>query len=254
MALLALLGAASLPALYNGNPAEPETIDEGFFLCRDSCFGVKAGYQGDFVFDRKLRAHAGATGRIDTFKYYMQQGVLTFNLMDRYEFYGSLGAFNAFVEHRPHIDGKLREYETNDHFTWGGGLRAIIFRCGHALLGVDAKYQYARPHVKWNALEAEAFTTGATLSYSEWQIGLGAAYRVELFIPYAALTYSSVHSRMSEIRPNMELGHDSFHMRSRERFGAALGCSLSNAKVVDLNVEVSLFDEQALTLTGNVKF
>jgi major outer membrane protein len=251
--LVALLTASSLSALYNGNPSEPELIDKGFFLCRDNMFSVKAGYQGDFVFDRKLRAHRGATGRIDTFKYDMQQGVLTFGLMDRYEVYGSLGSMNAYIAHRPHIDMKRREYETSNHLTWGCGARAIIFRACHAVVGLDAKYQYAHPHVKWNALDGAAFTTGAGLQYREWQLGLAGSYHVHIFTPYAAVKYSSVHSKLNEIRANMLLGHERFKMRSRDRFGMALGCSLSTAKLLDLNVEVSLFDEQALILAGNIK-
>jgi major outer membrane protein len=252
--LAALLAMASLSALYNGNPAEPELIDKGFFFCRDNLFSMKAGYQGDFVFDRKLRAHHGATGRIDTFRYYMQQGVLTANLMDRFELYGSLGSMNAYIAHRPHVDMKRREYETHDHLTWGCGARGILFRWCRTVVGFDAKYQDAHPHVKWNALDGAALTTGADLRYREWQVGLAASHHIHIFIPYAAIKYSSVHSRLNEIRANMQLGHESFKMRSRDRFGAALGCSLSTAKRLDLNVEVSLFDEEALTLAGNIKF
>jgi hypothetical protein len=79
-----------LAALYMGNPAEPEIVYKGFLIPKDSSFGVKLGYQGDWVFDRLLRAYSGSHRRIDYFKIVMNQGVLTLNYIDRFELYGTV--------------------------------------------------------------------------------------------------------------------------------------------------------------------
>ncbi|MGE5196192.1 MAG: hypothetical protein ACM3JI_02550 [Anaerolineae bacterium] len=248
-----LFVSESLQALYFGNPAEPQMIEEGFFLSKENFASVKASYQGDFIFDRKLRAHDGARGRIDNFKALMQQGVLILNFQDRYEVYGSLGAMHVELSHRPHFDGRRRQYESNDHLTWGVGGKVIIFQWNNTLLGADAKFQYANPHMKWNAVNGEAFTTGSELTYKEFQGGLAVSHHVDIFTPYFALKYSEVRAKMRHIRSNTLPRHH-FKMRSRDYVGIALGCSLSTGKLFDLNVEVTLIDEQALTLAGDIKF
>lgn len=251
---LLVFSQLSLFALYNGNPAEPELIDQGFFISECSFVTVKAGYQGDFIFDRKLHAKNGSRGRIDEFEARFDQGTVTLNLMNRFEAYGSVGSMHAYFSHRPHIDREQRIYQTNDHLAWGVGGRAVLFNWEAATFGFDAKYQCGYPHVKWNTINGDAFTTGAELHYHEWQVGAGASYECNFFIPYAAFKYSVVNATLKHIRANMELGTSRFKMKSREHFGLSLGCSLSPGKYFDFNVEVQLFDEQGLTLAGNVQF
>lgn len=251
---LLLFSPISVYALFNANPAEPELIDQGFFISECSFLTVKAGYQGDYIFDRKLHAKNGAKGRVDEFESRFDQGTLAINLINRFEVYGSLGTMHATFSQRPHIDRQIRTYQTNDHFAGGGGARLILFNWEEATFGFNAQYQCGYPHVKWNSLNGTAFTTGAKLHYHEWQVGVGASYECNFFIPYAALTYSSVNATLKDIRENMQLGTNRFKMTSREHFGLSLGCSLSPGKFFDFDVEVQLFSEQGMTLSGNVQF
>lgn len=241
-------------ALYNANPSEPELIEEGFLLnyCDDFLMG-KAGYQGDFVFNRKLRAYKGAIGRMDEFYSMFNQAVLTANIKGQYEIYGSLGTMTAKFSHRPHIDHKQRIYETRDHFTWGAGARAELAHWNGAILGANGGYQYSRPHVKWITVNGEAFKSQAFLNYHEWQVGLGVSYKIDCMVPYISGTYSRVGARVENIGKEI-LPHSHFKLRSRQNWGMALGCSLATDRLFDLNVEVRLFSEQALTLAGNLKF
>ena len=248
-----LVASSSLYALYNGNPSAPNIIDEGIFSCEDQLIVFKAGYQGDIVFDRKLRARKGASGRMDRCEMGMNQGVITLNLLDRFEVYGSVGAMSAFLTHRPHVDFQRREYQTGDQLTWGTGARVVIVPFKNIDLGVEGGYQSAGPDVKWNAKDGVAYRTRAHFNYHEWQVGVGLSYHVDFLIPYFAVKYSNAQAKLSRIRPDI-LPNSSFKMNSREHFGLALGCTLSNAKIFDLTAEVRLFDEQAITLAGNLKF
>lgn len=239
--------------LYNGNPSAPEIIDEGIFINPEFPVSAKAGYQGDFIFGKKLRAYDGASGRIDTFSALMNQGVVTLNIVDSYEFYGSAGSMDTCISHRPHVDGKRREYETNNPLTWGAGLRAILFRWGRTELGFDGKYQHAHSGIKWITVNGTAFATGATLTYEEWQLGLGLSHHVDFLTPYAAVRYADPHAKIKHLLPDV-LPNSRFVMKTHDWWGLSLGCTISSAKRFDLNVEVRLFDEEALTLAGNVKF
>ena len=242
-----------LYALYVGNPAEPQLIDQGFFMSQDSFATIKIGYQGDAVFDRKLRAQGGARGPIDRFKIHMDQGAVTLNLIDRIEVYGSLGSFNATLWDRPKADGKRREYETRDHWTAGGGLRILLMQWKHTILGCDGKVQYSAPRVKWVTVDGTASSANYELTYREWQLSLAVSHTIDIFTPYLAAQYSAVHADINGI-PGAVLPHSHFKMHARERFGMAVGCSFSNCKKFDLNIEARLISEQAATLAANLKF
>jgi len=242
---------AGLHALYLGNPAEPELIDEGFFIAQDSLFSVKAGYQGDIVFNRRLKAQDGVDGSMDQFAMHLNQGVVALNFIDRAEGYVSFGALDADFSHR--LDGERREYHAPDRWTVGGGLRILLVQWNNTCLGFNGGYQFSEPHVQWVAVDGLSYDSHARLIYREWQIGFALSHTVDLFTPYLGVTYSDVDASLERI--SADIGTPShFKMVSRERIGMTVGCSLSSGKKVDLNFETRFFDEQAATVSGNIKF
>ncbi|MBS0615210.1 MAG: hypothetical protein JSR58_01495 [Verrucomicrobia bacterium] len=253
--ILIILTALStqLSALYLGNPAEPQVIDEGFFLSDDSFLTIKLGYQGDFVYNRKMRAHDGVTGRIDRLQFFMNQGVATFNVLDRFEYYISAGSLTSTYWHRPHVDKKRREVESHDKWTLGTGARLILFQWGDTILGVDAKYQYSSPHFKWATVDGTSHDTGAHMRYWEWQVGAALSYTVDVFTPYIGATYSVAETNLTGFSHNV-YPKSHFHMRNVDRFGMAVGCTLSSGKKFDLTLEARMISEQAVTAAANVKF
>lgn len=252
--LFALLFPLSLSALYMGNPALPEIIGEGFVLSDGNSFGLKAGYQGTFVFDRNLKAPKNASKRIDSFEILTNQGLFLLNYTDRFEGYLSVGAMRIDLCRRSTKDNKIRDYHFHDQFTWGAGGRAILFEWGCAVFGIDGKFQWAHPDLRWATLNGANVPSGGSILYREWQVGIGGAYHTDPFIPYIGLTYSFVHAKTQDLSKELELGRRGFSMRSREHFGLVLGCTFSNAKVFDLTVEVKFFDEEAISLAADVKF
>jgi len=242
-----------LPALYQGNPAEPELIDKGFFISQDSFFSFKLGYEGDFVSDRMLEAHEGATGRMDSFNFHVNQGVFSLNMMDGIEVYGTLGSMNAYIAHHPGFDNIRREYQTKDHLAWGTGGRVIFFRAGDYVLGCSGGYFSSASPVEWDALDGVSFPTTAKFHYHEWQIGVGLSLQIDFLVPYAAIKYSHVKSEINHLQ-GFFLPHTSFKMKSREHWGATLGVTITKGKYFDLTAEVQLFDEQAATVSGMLKF
>jgi hypothetical protein len=208
-------------ALYNGNPSEPRLIENGV-IWKKGKVGVKAGYEGDFMYDRDLN--------IDRFKYFINQGVLSLNVKRRVEVYGSLG------EMRANFDQKGREYRTDHHLTWGVGARGILFRKRTTTLGMDGAYQMAHLHIRGNS---------AKLKYQDWQVGLGIAHQVDILTPYLALTCSGMRGKMTE---------PALRLRNRHWIGFALGCSFCSGQCFDVNVEARVLDEQAFSLAANLKF
>ncbi len=243
----------SLPALYMGNPAEPQIIDQGFWISQEASFGVKAGYQGDRVADRKMRANGGAHGRIDNMTLSMDQGVLAFGYLDRVEIYGSAGSMNGELSNRPHFDNKRRQYQTHDGWTAGAGGRFLLAQWGKTVIGIDGKIQWGNPGMKWMAVDGESKNTGGHLKYCEWQASFAMSYTADWLTPYLGVKYSNVHASVNGI-PNFIYPHAQFKMINRDRFGLAIGCTLSPCKKFDLFAEVQMIDEQGLSFGGNLKF
>lgn len=253
-ALIAIFPNVSIFALYLGNPASPDAVEEGLFLPEDAFMTFKVGYQVDFIFDKRLKSYAGAHARVDSFDGQLNQGVITLNCLERIEGYASVGAIEATFSHRPKPSHSRREYQTNYRVTWGVGGRVIVYEWDDSYIGLEGGYQWAFPHIKWDALNGTSFTTDATMRYREWQIGLGLSHRFDIFIPYAAVKYSNVQAKVSSLRSDLELSHSHFKMRNRDHFGLVLGCTLTNCKYFDLNIESRMIDEQAISLAGNVEF
>jgi hypothetical protein len=252
--LFFLLTIANLQALYVGNPYQPGAVEKGMFICDDAVVGLKVGYQADFVLDRRLKSYGGVSSRIDDFQSQWNQGVITLSLAERVDFYGSLGAMQASFSHRPGPDHYRREYDTSYKFTWGFGARAIVYEWKHCSIGVEGSYQWAKPPIKWDALNGTSFTTSADLHYQEWQVGLGISRQIQFLIPYGVFKYSNVHAKATPLRSDLDLPVTSLKMTNRDHFGLALGCTFTTGKDFDLTVESRFIDEQAVSLAGNLRF
>ena len=245
----------SLFAMYMGNPALPEVVEEGFFFCKDNWFAVKAGYQRDWVFDRNMKAVSRVSGRMDDFDLTSDQGVLTFNIIDRIEVYGSAGAARISASHRP-MRRVRNEYETHDQFMWGIGARGLFANWGKASFGIDLAYERTHPTIKWITTNGVPISsrTGSKVTYYEWQVGLGAAYQVDLFFPYIAVKYSNASARFKHLPVGFFQNSRHFKTKNRRKFGMALGTTLSTGSRFSASVEARVIDEQSITLAANVKF
>lgn len=243
----------NLQALYVGNFAEPQLIDKGFFLPQDTLFDVKIGYQQDWVYDRRLQAYDQIDNKIDRFTYWMQQGVVAINFLDRLEAYGSIGYFTADFWLRPSADNERQQYETDQKVTFGGGAKLILMQWGETAFGIDGKMQYSAPRIKWVTINGVSEHTQAHLVYREWQVGVGLAHTVDFLTPYLGGTYSQVHTHIGKLQKDI-FSFISFREKNIEKFGLVVGCGISTGKKVDLNLEARMFNEEAFTVAGNIKF
>lgn len=238
-----------------GNPSSPEIINEGFFFSSENWLAIKAGYQRDWVFDRNMKAVSKVSGRMDSFDFTADQGVLIFNLIDRIELYGSAGAARFHATHRPR-PGVFYEYETDDQLTWGIGLRGTFASSKGASFGIDGAYQRAHPTMKWMKANGTPVNPrkATKLSYNEWQIGFGASYQIDLFIPYVGVKYSNATACFKHFPSGFLKTGRHFKTKNRRKFGMVIGTTLSNGNRFGATVEARLIDEQSITIAAEVKF
>lgn len=238
-----------------GNPSAPQIIEEGFFFCKENWFAVKAGYQRDWVFDRNLKAVSKVSGRLDEFESISDQGVLTINLINLIEIYGSGGAARFHISNRP-TAGIRDEYQTHDQFTWGVGARATFYQWKDLAFGIDGCYQGAHPKIKWLTVNGAPVNLrdGSKITYHEWQIGLGVSYQIDIFLPYLGVKYSNVSANFKNLPPGFLQKGDHFKGKNQRKFGMAIGTTLSNSNRFAATVEARLIDEQSITLAADIKF
>jgi hypothetical protein len=235
--------STSVQALYNGNPALPRIPEEGFYLAKEAWMAIRIGYEGDYVFNRKMNHH------VHEFKILENFGTATFTFFDRLDLYASGGSFCAKIRQQ---DETRLEFETNSAPTWKVGSRLILWEYGETYLTFNFGYMQAYSRIKdisQNAVPLER--NNAKLFYHEIEGGLGVAHHIDIFIPYLGIEASRAWAKLKNLGA-VGIGHLNIH--SRNPVGVFLGCGLSPGCKVILNVEVRLVDEQAISLSGDLRF
>ena len=125
--LFCFLLSTSLHALYNGNPSFPTMPEQGIWSQNEQWWGLKIGYQGDYVWNKRLKFHKEKEGGGEFFgalRTMKNEGVFTYNIIDRVEFFGSVGSMEAKISAHP---ARMKiKYKTDTDLVWGVGGRVIL--------------------------------------------------------------------------------------------------------------------------------
>lgn len=270
---LMILNFQLLQALPVGNPAEASLLTEGVVWNNcDSCswldcLSVRAGFYGDYVFNRNLEVDGGSFERIMNTTLTTNAGYLALNICDCFDIFATLGATQIgwLTDLAPFTVAPNQEHfifvvQGATHFSWSIGGRGTLWRSGCAALGVEGQYFSTNPLIaRFSRNNAEAlYTNQFSMHYQEWQLGLGVTYRVYLFAPYVALKYS---------RSTLTFNNHDFlgttgvftverlrDLRNRNSWGWAIGSSLIECNRVSLAVEGRFADEKALYINGQIRF
>ncbi len=241
-----------------GNPASPQLIQDGFFIPCDSWFSLRMGYEGDFVGDERLKQTSGGSGRVDNYTQNTNSGTLTFNIVDRLDIYGVFGSSRMEADWRFSSGGSISraQLQSKYRFLWGVGARGILYEWGCAILGIGGRYSGSQPKPSWMTINGTPISvSGGQVHWSEWQIDLDLAYKIELFTPYVGIKYANVATKLKGFSSSIaNNGTGSLHMCSRTPVGVVVGCSLSTGKYFMFNVEGRLIDEEAITVSGDIRF
>lgn len=242
-----------------GNPAFPQLIDRGFFIPSDSWFGLRMGYEGDFVGDELLKQTAEGSGRVDNYIQNTNSGTLTFTIVDRVDIYGVFGSSRMEADWRFSSAGgtvSRAQLQSKYRFLWGVGARGILYEWGCAILGVGGRYSSSILKPSWMTINGTPVSvSGGQVHWREWQIDLDFAYKIELFTPYVGVKYSNVQTKLNGFAVRIaNNGVGSLHMESWTPVGVVVGCTLTTGKYFMFNVEGRLIDEEALTISGDIRF
>ncbi len=242
-----------------GNPAAPQLIEQGFFIPSDCGVSVRAGYEGDFVGDGMMEQYYQGQGRVDCYKQEASSGTVTFNILDRIDIYSVLGSSRTSADWRfEDVAGGIHriELETNFDFLWGAGVRGILFTGNGVCIGLGGRYEAAHFYPTWATSDgAVQSSDGSTLHWREWQIDLDVSYKIDILIPYLGVKYLNAQTKIKGFEiPISASGEGNDQFKNRVPVGIVIGCSISSSKYFMLNIEGRLIDEEAVTISGDIRF
>ena len=228
-------------------------------------FGLRAGYYGDFVFNRHTKVEENVTEtRLDNTAVYTNAGYLAINLYDYADLFGTLGMSNLFLSSDAatfgsSAIGQMLEIESNTHFSWSLGGRVSLFKYQDLTLGLEGQYFSTSPDIR-RITQAATFSTYPTefeMKYTEWQIGAGLSYRLRLpidVIPYIAIDYSGVKTDMDNAQPGGTFDITLYDLKSQKHVGYALGVSFVDEDQVAVTIEGRFVNEKALYANAQLRF
>ena len=250
--------SAFLSAAPVGNPAFPELLKQGFCIPSTSCVNLRLGYEGDFIGDARMNQSEEGSGRVDNFRQDTNSGIVTLNFVERLDLYGVFGSTRICADWRFSGVGTVNraQVETGYEFLWGVGARAALYEWGNTTLGIGGRYSSSHPNPNWITINGTPESiSGATLHWYEWQADLDLSYQIDLFIPYVGVKYLSAKARTGVYPESISSsGSGTLHMRNRTPVGIVVGCTLTTGKYFMLNVEGRLIDEEAATISGDLRF
>ena len=265
--LLVLFAGLTCHSLYASPVLSPNAAavhTDGVFFCDDcSYWSLRAGFRGDYVFDRKLSL--GGLGEIDNFSLMSNEGVLTLNFWDRLDIYGLVG------EATPHMDaiGDIPEQGTYfaDRFwsartIWGVGARATILEynfgcCGTSYLGADINYESIGSSNGVSGTDNGAPSLNRfNANYKETQVSLQIGHKIAMLTPYIAAKWSNAIVGYNLTVPSgTGAGNYAYSYRNtRNHWGYAVGVLLIDAGRMSVTAEARFIDEKAMTIMGEFRF
>lgn len=270
LALFLLLSATGY-ALPIGNPTEASLMKEGVFCpghyngCRDSIcdsWSVRIGFYGDYVNNKHMRVSKKHESikqtRISTNAAY-----LALNVWDRADFFTTLGASSIEITTPSNTFGRasfndLATVDSETGFSWSVGTRVTFWEWGCLGIGGEAQYFHTCPDINFlrDKNSAPDYVSN-DISYSEWQLGIGISYRINIVCDHTALVpYIGFKGGHTRLDTNNATGSNMVipKLDSERDVGYAFGLSLLGANTTLVTVEGRFADEKALYINAQLRF
>ena len=263
--LILFLMVSKAYALPLYNPAQASILPSTVCSNPNKCFSFNGGFTGYYVRDHKLEVTnrgsdsyiSSATKRTNAF-----YGDINWN--NRIDLFCTLGTSN-FSYSIPTTDlgvtGVAGNFLINTDTAFSGsvGARATLYRRGCFLIGAEGEYFRSNPHVR--SIDTGG-PNGMNYNYSEWQFGLGAAYRINISGPTTALMpYLGMRIGATSVDGNQDSFIDPANnrvtlvdMKQQRRAGYSIGITLIGCDKIEVSAEGAYLNETALLVNSSIRF
>ena len=241
--------------IFFANPAQPNLQTKGLIQTPSSWYCLRIGYVSDHVYRQAYKDECqplnfpSANARLVT-----DASLITIN-------FGSLLDLNLLVgSSQLQID---HEIFTKREFSWAAGGKLLFFQNEQIYCAFDLKYFETNQKPLYFVAEGVSYNVLSRfkLEYIEIQAALGLGVRSSWMVPYAYVTYlySKIDPTPLMVVLKYPFSKGSFDTTSRpfidaRRWGMSLGATILGAAEGSLTVETRFFNQNAVTVTGEVRF
>ncbi|MFN0064965.1 MAG: hypothetical protein ACKVOH_01875 [Chlamydiales bacterium] len=271
-------------ALPAGNPCEPSLFCSGLFDCDNPCgqyceseFSFRAGYYGDYVFDRALRIdRSNAQSTMREVQINTNAFLADFNLWNRFDIYALFGVSKIHLETpsgaflidtlgAPYVNETLT-LGTESNFSWGAGVRASLVQCCGFCFGLDGKYFYTNPSINFVTVTTAStgYPSGSSFKFHEWQVDFGTTYSFCVgpywtLLPYASLNWSNARATMDNAIQNLTFTDlvyilQLYDLKQQKAWGYALGITLLGCDYFTVTFEGRFASQTAFSFNTQLRF
>lgn len=283
---LAVMGCG-LYALPLGNPGEASLYRNGIW-CESSCtdvrnlcfnwcnaWSLRAGFNGNYVFNRHIKVdnkHALENTQqkaLDRVKLFTNSGYLALNICDRLDLFTSLGVTKISLDFNQQFLIPLSPFfakmEWASTFSWSVGGRATLWQCDCFIIGLEGEYFQTTPDFSRMCTFIEPGTDyvnikRARTKYKEWQVGVGAAYRIVTscprfaMVPYIGVTWSDVSTKAASFPLTEDLEVTLPNLSADTTWAFVVGNTFMICEMAGVSVEGRFGGESAVAVRGQARF
>lgn len=255
--LLCIAVPCILQATYFGNPGQPTLLEDGLIQSPPSWFCFRIGYMSDYLYRQNYKdafPTPGAHPPSNYTSFRMDAATVTLNFRNRIDLNVILGGAQLQID---------QDVFTKSQFAWGVGGKLLICKTNSVLVGLDLKYLESNQKPLYFVGDGYAYNivSDFKLNYTEMQAALGAAYLTKMLSPYIYLSYL-----YSKIEPepylvmvqlpfeDMTLPTTSTSIINKRRWGMAVGGTILGGKMASLSVESRFINQNAINVSGEIRF
>lgn len=242
-------------ALFFANPAQPAIQTEGILNSPRDWYSLRIGYASDYLYqqqyDDEFPQISSLTSHV---RLITDASLFTLNIRNCVDFNVLIGSSQIQID---------REVFSKRQFSWAAGTKFLVFQSDLFLLAFDLKYFESKQKPHYFVSEGYAFNllSKFRLDYYEMLAAFGIAAKAANLFPYlyATYIYSKIDPNPLIIVLKYPFSNRSFDTTSRsvidkQRLGIALGATLLAGSQGSLTVETRFFNQNAVTVTGEIRF
>lgn len=239
------------------NPAQPTLAKDGIIKSPPTWYCLRVGYLSDWLYYQKYRTEFPSPGTHPPSNYTKlstDAAIVTLDFKNRLDLTTLLGSSQIQID---------EDVYTKRQFSWGVGAKWMIYKSQVFCVGLDLKYFESAQKPLFFVGDGYAYNilSDFKLEYTEMQAALGAAYRTKLFSPYIYLSYlySKINPKPYSVIvqiPTFDLSAETLSnsIINQRRWGMAVGGTLLDGKKATLTVESRFFNQNGLSVSGEVRF
>jgi hypothetical protein len=242
-----LFAVGALQAAPIGNPASPALLQEGLFIADTVWCQPRASFIEDFLMQKKLSGsrHYAHVGNVKI-KGTSSLGCASWSIRERFDLSFIAGSGSQTL--RFSLDDQQYKARFQGGLIWYGEVKLIVIEVKDTTLsgyGEAGGWDWMSGPFQ---IEGEVVSRHSDLLMRFWTVGATLSQKIGIFNPYAGVAVMRSRWKFDETHSGGFLFHQKYPV------GPLVGCSISNTSKFLLNVEWRGWIENAVSVSGEVRF